>query len=69
MPSTPGPYYDSPEPGNRQAYVDQVSAQFVDTAEVALAVHHKLIVSGIDTDTANAVLVNIINQFAHSATH
>lgn len=69
MPSTPGPYYDSPEPGNRQAYVDQVSAQFVDTAEVALAVHRKLIVSGIDTDTANAVLVNIISQFAHSATH
>lgn len=69
MSSIPGPYYDSPEPGGRQAHVDQVSAQFVDTAEVALAVHRKLTMSGIDTDTADTVLVNIISQFAHSATH
>lgn len=69
MSSTPGPYYDSPEPGSRQAYVDQVSAQFVDTAEVALAVHRKLTMSGIDEEVADAALVEIIKQFAHSATH
>lgn len=65
--------YDNPHhkpvPESRQAHVDEVSAQFVDTAEVALAVHRKLTTSGIDTAVADTVLVNIINQFAHSATH
>lgn len=62
------PYEETPEE-SRQTHVDQVSAQFVDTAEVALAVHRKLTASGIDTAVADTVLVNIINQFAHSATH
>lgn len=58
--------YDAP---SREAKVAKVSADFVDTAEVALAVHRKLVNEGIDEAVADSALLNIITQFAHSATH
>lgn len=54
---------------SREVKVAKVSADFVDTAEVALAVHRKLVREGINETVADSALLSIITQFAHSATH